>query len=95
MGTSISTGLQTTDQLIFTGRNRINAVSLLGDGTNAATLTIYDNTSATGKVVAKTKLGASHPHSQHILFENPVLCEAGIYADVTGTNAEYIIYFGG
>lgn len=95
MATGISSGLQTTDQLLFTGRNRINAVTLLGDGVNAATISVYDNTSATGKVVAKIKLGASHPHSHHIMFENPVLCENGIYADVTGTGAEYIVFYGG
>jgi hypothetical protein len=31
----------------------------------------------------------------HVIFENPVVVEDGIYADVTGTNAEYIIYYGG
>ena len=95
MATSISSGLKTADGLLFTGRNRINAVTLLGDGTNACNVLIHDGLDASGtKVVVKAKLAAGGV-TQHIIFENPVLCETGIYADVTGTGAEYIVYFGG
>jgi len=91
---SISSGLQTTNQLLATGRNRINAVSFLGDGTNPGTLTIYDNTSASGKITVKATTRSSDVQN-HIIFTNPVMCETGIYASVTGTGASYIIYYGG
>lgn len=94
MASSRSSGLQSADALIYTGRNRINAITVLTDGTNAATLVVYDATSATGTVVAKAVVaGASL--TGHFIFENPVLCENGIYADVTGIGAGYIVYFGG
>lgn len=94
MASSISSGLQTTDQLLYTGRNRINAITLITDGTNAASVVVYDNTTAASKVAAKvTAAGAQN--TMHVIFENPVLCENGIYADVTGTGAAYIVFFGG
>ena len=94
MATSISSDLQAASVLLFTGRNRINAVTLLADGTNAATAIVYDNTAGSGKVVAKVfaKAGES---TQHVIFENPVLCENGIYLSLTGTGAGAIVYFGG
>lgn len=92
--TSISSGLQTTSQLIWTGKNRINAVSFLGDGTNPGALSIYDATSATGKIAIKATTRSTDVQN-HIIFANPVLFENGIYASVTGTGASYIVYFGG
>jgi len=94
MATSISSGVLSAGTLIWTGKNRVNAITVLTDGTNAATLELYDNTSATGtnRVVGKC-LGANLIN--HIIFENPVLFENGIYADVTGTGATFIVFFGG
>ena len=95
MASSRSSGLMTSDAVIQTGRNRINAITLLGDGTNAASLIVYDNASAaSGLVVAKVTALATARFT-HVIFENPVVVEDGIYADVAGTNAEYIIYYGG
>lgn len=95
MGSSRSSGLKTADAAIQAQRSRVNAVTLLTDGTNAASVVLYDNPSAaSGSVLAKvTAAGAQN--TVHVLFENPVFAETGIYADVTGTNAEYIVYFGG
>ena len=94
MATSISSGVLSADTLIWTGKNRVNAITVLTDGANAATLELYDNTSATGtkRVVGKC-LGANLIN--HIIFENPVLFENGIYANVTGTGATFIVFFGG
>lgn len=95
MASSRSSGLKTADAVIGNGRNRINAITLLGDGTNAASLIVYDNASAaSGTVLAKVTAAAATRFT-HVIFENPVIAEDGLYADVSGTNAEYIIYFGG
>ena len=94
MASSCSSGLKTTDATIYTGRNRINAVTLITDSTNAASVVVYDNTAASGLEVAKVTAIAGEG-TVHVIFENPVICELGIYADVTGTNAAYIIYYGG
>ena len=97
MASSRSSGLQTADGAIAAGRNRVNGITLLSDGTNACSVILYDNaTAASGTVLGKVSIGAaSLKKTEHVLFENPVICENGIYADVTGTGAEYIVYFGG
>ena len=94
MASSRSSDLKSADALIFTGRNRINAVTLITDGTNAANVIVYDGVAASGVVAAKVT-GAGAQNTVHVIFENPVVCENGIYADVTGTGANYIVYYGG
>ena len=95
MASSRSSGLKTADAVITTGRNRINAITLITDGTNAANVVVYDNSSgASGLVLGKVS-AAGTQNTVHVIFENPVVAENGIYADVTGTGAAYIVYFGG
>lgn len=91
--TSISSGLQTADTLIFQGKNRINAITLITDGTNPASVLVYDNTSAAGTVIAKVS-AAGAQNTVHVVFEKPVKAELGLYADVTGTGAGYIVFYG-
>ena len=94
MASSISSGLKTIDTVIATGRIRINAITLIG-GSTASSVVVYDNASAaSGKVLGKVTQ-ATNGVTTHVLFENPVTAEDGIFADVTGTGAEYIVYFGG
>ena len=95
MASSRSSGLKTVDAVIQTGRNRINAITLLGDGTNAASVIVYDNASAASGVVLAKVTALAATRFTHVLFENPVVAEDGIYADVSGTGVEYIIYYGG
>jgi len=94
MASSKSTGVLNADTLISTGRNRINALTVLTDGTNLATVDLYDNTAGSGTIAVKGMcLGASRIN--HFVFENPVMVENGIYADVTGTGATFIVFYGG
>ena len=101
MASSKSSGLLSADaNAIAGGRNRINAVTLISDGTNACSVVIYDALTAgagtAGTTLAKVSIGAaSLKKTEHVVFENPVWCDVGISADVTGTGAEYIVYFGG
>ena len=97
MASSRSSGLKSADAVIATGRNRVNAITLISDGTNVCDVVVYDHPSAaSGTVVGKVSIGASSlKKTEHVVFENPVLCEDGIYADVTGTGANYIVYYGG
>jgi len=94
MASSITSGLKTADAIIATGRNRINAVTLIG-GSTASSVILYDNASAASGTVLAKATQATNLVTTHIIFENPVICDNGIYADVTGTGAEYIVYYGG
>jgi len=89
---SLNTGVLSASSLTYTGRNRINAVSLFGNGTNTATLDIYDNTSAAGKVAVRVQVRASD-YQNHVIFTQPVLMENGIFNQLTGTGANYIVYY--
>lgn len=95
MASSRSSGLKTADAVIQTGHNRINAVTLITDGTNAASVIVYDNASAASGLVLAKVTAAGAQNTVHVIFENPVYAENGLYADVTGTGAGYIVYFGG
>ena len=92
---SLSSGLKAASASIATGRNRINAITFLGDGTNASTLTVYDNASAASGTVLAKVVNRTTDQQNHIIFTNPVLCENGLYASLGGTGGNYIVYFAG
>lgn len=93
ISSSISSDLKIASALIATGRNRINAITFLGDGTNASTLVVYDNTAGSGKVLAKL-VNKATDQQNHVIFTNPVYCENGIYGALAGTGGNYIVYYG-
>lgn len=94
MGSSISSGLKTSSAVIQTGRNRINAVTLIG-GSTASSVIIYDNASAASGTVLAKATQATNLVTTHIIFENPIVAENGLYLSLAGTGAEAILYYGG
>lgn len=76
----IVSGNKTADALIRTGPGVLKSVIVNTDGTNDATLVLYDNTEASGKVVwegsclGPNKTGIDHCNRK---FEN------GLYGDLT------------
>jgi hypothetical protein len=89
---SNSSGLQTGDAAIMNKPGLLHGYSLISNGTDAATLVIYDNASAaSGTAIGKATLPASAVGSKDVIFSSPIVCNNGIYADVTTAN--YIIYF--
>ncbi len=88
-----SSGLLTADTAVLSAPGRLLSVQLIADGTNAATLIIYDNTSAAGTVLAKLSLAATGTYQDAHLPAEGFACNKGIYADVTGTGAAFIIGF--
>lgn len=95
MGPSTSSGRKTADATIATRPCILKSIILEGDGTNAATVTLYDSASAaSGTVLAKLLLPASA--DQCIVFDGGpegIECLNGIYADVSGTGAAYIVHY--
>jgi len=89
-----SSDLQNASALIVTGRNRINSVSLIGDGTNACSITVYDNTAGSGKVAAVVRCRTTDQQN-HIIFTFPIAMENGIFVTLAGVGGNYIIYYGG
>lgn len=93
MHTWTSSGLKTSDAAIVARPCRIHAVTVISDGTNAATAIIYDNASAaSGNVVAKV-VCAGATRTQVITSEDGIECSNGAYLDIGGTDAETIVHY--
>ena len=90
---STSSGEKTADSVVYSKKAYITSVLVVTDGTNDARVIIHDNaSSAAGKVMLEqTVVGADNYGGRNWSF--PVLCRDGIYADVNGTGASYIIEY--
>jgi len=90
---SQTSGEQTSDAAIVASGCYLSAIWAITDGTNNAKVIIYDNASAaSGTVVGElTIVGASHFGGRDWLY--PIVMRNGIYVDVTGTGASYIIEY--
>lgn len=89
-----SSDLKSADAAISAVGGYVHAIVLIPDGTNACSLVIYDNaTTNSGIVLAKLVLPATQTAPQVVALNNPISANKGIYADVTGTGANYIVYY--
>lgn len=89
---STSSGLLAASAAVATRPSAITSVSLVGDGTNAATVIVYNNTAASGTVVAKLSVSSGQPHA-FAHFDNPIDCSNGIYAAISGTGGGVVLSF--
>lgn len=87
-----SSGEQTSDAAILSGVGAVTAVHLITDGSNAATLTVHDGTSNSDKKIGEFKCNGSDYYCGW-LWTFPVMVGTGIYCDVTGTDASYIVEY--
>lgn len=91
--TTRSSDLLAASTLVATGKNYLNGLIAGADGTNAATVTIYDNTAASGKVLMKLVVKAGN--TAEIAFPTRgIHAENGIYVAISGTGASALAYFG-
>lgn len=90
-----SSDRKTADAAITAIGGYLHGIMLENDGTNACNVIIYDNaTAASGLILAKVALPASSTIlTQYVTFNNPVSANKGIFVDVTGTGAAYIVYY--
>lgn len=94
MNSITSSGLKTADGVISNAAGRLHGLCVGTDGTNAATIIVYDNaTAASGTVLAKVVVDATATHENIMLPEQGVECLNGLYLDVTGTGAEVVVYY--
>lgn len=94
MNSVTSSGLQTADGVISNAPGRLHGVSVGADGTNAATVIIYDNASAaSGVVLAKVIIDATSTHESVVLPDCGVEANNGLYLDIGGTGAEVVVYY--
>lgn len=90
-----SSGLLTADTAVCATGSRLHAIQLIPDGTNACSVVVYDNaSSAAGLVLMKITIPASSTLPANFsLDSNPVTANKGIFVDVSGTGAAYIVHY--
>ncbi len=84
--------VQTADAALRARPCVLGGAILVGDGTNACTLILYDNASAASGVVLTTLRALGNAS---VVWNAPapgIPCTNGIYADVGGTGATYVVY---
>lgn len=90
---AMSSGLLAVDTAICAAPAILDSIIVGADNTNAATIIIYDNASAaSGTVLAKIVVDATTTYAQFISVAG-IVANNGLYADVSGTGAEFIVHF--
>lgn len=94
MSTAKSSGLiAASTTVVKAAASRLNSVSAISDGTNIATVVVYDNASAgTGTVLAKAVATANCP-TVAVSFKNPVRADNGITVVVSGTGSGAVLSY--
>ena len=90
--------IQTGSALISTGWTEFHGIVATGDGTNAITVDIYDNTSAAGSKIVPTITFAQSATTKTQAYgvSTPVQCRTGIYVNVSVAGAgtvSYTVYY--
>ena len=93
MEPSTSSGLKDADAVIHARPCRVMSIIAIADGTNAATIDLYDNASAaSGTLLAKIIVDAGLVYEQfHI--DGGITANNGVYLDLTGTGAKAIVHY--
>ena len=87
-----SSGLKSSSAAITTKPARLVSVIAIADGTNAATVTIYDAASATGTALAQIIVDAGLTYEM-FQCDDGVMANTAIYCDISGTGAKAIVHY--
>lgn len=86
-----SSGLLSADAAVATKSAKIHSVILIG-GSDAATVTVYDNPSAaSGTVLVKLACAAGASEVYHAPVG--IVVNNGIYVDVSGTGVGAVVHY--
>ena len=91
-GYARSSGEKTATATIYNGKCVITAVEVITDGTNNATVIVYDALSTDGKVVLELTVNGGNHYGGRV-FLPPVQMTTGIHAVISGTGASYIVEY--
>lgn len=92
--TAIASGaLAVGTTVLFTGHNYLDSIQILTDGANPGTVTVYDNTAASGKIVAVLSVPAANL-SGSVVFDRALRADIGLTVVVAGTGAQGFVGYG-
>ena len=81
-----------SSSIIYSGSCWITSIMVNTNGSNDATVLLYNNTSAAGSIVVEIKVAAAENYGGRI-WKFPRKCNNGIYAAITGTGASCIVEY--
>ncbi len=76
--------------VLMTGAARLNSLQIVQDGAAAGTVTVYDNTAASGKIIALFQGVAGQPGGFYN-FDAPIKCDIGLTVQVSVTITAAIV----
>ncbi len=85
-------GVKTSATTIVTGTGKLGSAVAITDGTNNATLTCYDNTSATGTQLFPALVVLGPSQFGGVDFCTPVRFKTGCHCTISGTGASFEVY---
>lgn len=89
-----SSGELTSSTALQAQGSLLDGVLVITDGTNAATVIIYDNASAaSGKKLFEAVVAGAN-NTGYFDLPYAVKAEDGLYVSISGTGASAIVYFG-
>ena len=88
-----SSGLKSSSELIKTGSGYFGGILILTDGTNAATVTVYDNKNELSDKVIWKAVAVGANKCRESFPPKPILFSNGCNVELSGTGASYIVYF--
>ena len=87
-----ASGVKTSATTIVTGNGKLGSAVAITDGTNNASLTCYDNTSAAGKKLFPTLTVVGASRFGGVDFATPVRFTNGVHCVLSGTGASFAVY---
>lgn len=91
MRTATTSGRLTSSAVVAARGALLCHLMVETDGTNAATVILYDNASAaSGTILAKMLVPGAAGHGE-IVFDSPVEANHGIYCAISGTGAAAMV----
>jgi hypothetical protein len=88
-----SSGLKTSSAVVRAAPGKLCGVEIVTNGTNAATIIVYDHaSSASGTVLFKGTVAGTDNYGG-ATFGFPVRAASGLYISVSGTEAAGIVYY--
>lgn len=87
-----SSGLKSASAAIVARPCLLHGITLL-QASAACTIIVYDNATTNAGTAVEQINNNTNTSTERSRFNNPVVCNNGIYAAVTGAGANYIIHY--
>ena len=89
---SESSGEKSASALINTGECVVTGVKVITNGSNDVTVTLYDNTEASGKKLDSWPVAADERYGGTMFGKAALKAHNGVYAEMSGVGGTYYVF---